>query len=70
MTTAALKTALNLRYEPIAFRNLDRARSFASRAVKALWVVLGDHDGDEGVAWVVCPADAARLERAGYEIVL
>lgn len=69
MTTAALKTALRLRYEPIAFRSLERARSFASRALKAMWVVLGDHDGETGVAWVVCPADAARLERAGYEIL-
>jgi len=69
MTAAALKTALGLRYTPIAFGNLDRARSFASRAVKALWVVLGDNDGETGIAWVVCPADAARLERAGYEIL-
>lgn len=67
-TTKSLKAALNLRYEPIAFGDLDRARSFASRCTKPMWVVLGDHDGDNGVAWVVCPSDAARLERAGYEL--
>lgn len=72
MTTKEIQARLNLRYEPIAFRSIERAHSFASRCGTAMWVVLGDIEIDgeveQGVAWVVCPADAARLERAGYEI--
>jgi hypothetical protein len=67
LTTKDLQAKLGLRYEPIAFRSLERAKSYASRCTKSMWVVLGDHDGDEGVAWVVCPADFEKLVRAGYE---
>jgi hypothetical protein len=45
------------------FRCLGYAESFAYRAIKPLRVMLGDDE----TFWVVCPADAARLERAGYE---
>jgi len=69
-TTKELQRTLNLRHEPIAFGSLERAKSYAARCTKPMWVVLGDVDEDTGtaVAWVVCPADAAKLERAGYEI--
>ncbi len=67
-TTKDLKTKLGLRYEPIAFSSLERAKSYAARCEKAMWVVMGDCDGDEATAWVVCPADAAKLESAGYEL--
>ena len=60
--TKSLKQTLNLRREPVAFRSLELAIRFAARA-KALWVM----HGDDCAAWVVCPADAARLEKAGYE---
>jgi hypothetical protein len=62
--TKTIKTALGLRYEPIAFSSVDRAQSWATHANKAMWVVLGNCP----VAYVVCPADAAKMERAGYEI--
>lgn len=52
-----------------AFRNLDLANLYADRCVKPHWIVLGDNDGDAGEYWVVTPADAQRLERAGYEMV-
>jgi len=45
------------------FRSLELARGFASKATKALWIILGDHPE----FWVVRPVDADRLERAGYE---
>jgi hypothetical protein len=53
------------------FRSLDLARFYAERCTKAHWVVQGDldDDGENGRFWVVLPADAARLEAAGYEIV-
>ena len=54
----------NLRHEPYRFTSLDSARSFAEHCAKPMRVVLGDN----GIAWVVCPSDAARLERAGYEL--
>jgi hypothetical protein len=59
-----LKAACKPRHTPYVFSSLERARSFASHAVKPMWVVLADYP----TAVVVCPADAARLERAGYEI--
>ena len=48
-----------------AARFNDRGLAFAhaASANKTLWVMLGD----DGKFWVVCPADAARLERMGYE---
>ena len=67
-TKKNLQATLGLRYEPIAFSSLERAQSYAAQCAKPMWVVLGDRDGDEATAWVVCPADAAKLERAGYEL--
>lgn len=45
------------------FRSLALARSFAGKAIRPLWIILGDHPE----FWVVRPVDADRLERAGYE---
>jgi hypothetical protein len=59
--------AMNLEGKTIRiarFRNLGTARSFAARCSK-MWLVLGD----DGEFWAVRPVDAARLERAGYEMV-
>lgn len=47
------------------FKSINLARSFAARGLKANWIVLGD----DGQYWVVRPVDAARLERAGHEII-
>lgn len=57
------KTAYGLKYEPAKYR--DRALAFASlrHAAKPMRVMLGDDQR----FWVVCPADAARLERQGIE---
>ena len=54
------------------FLRLENARSFAYRLGDGFGrIVLGDHDenGGNGKYWVVCPSDAARLEKAGYEII-
>lgn len=51
------------------FRNLSLAQSYADRCVKPHWIVLGDNDGENGEYWVVTPADAQRLEHAGYEML-
>ncbi len=54
-------TALNLRHAPEVIR--DEATAFKIAAsTRAGAVMLG-----EGAYWVVCLADAARLETAGYE---
>lgn len=45
------------------FGSLDLARSFAFRCLKPHRLILGDHP----CFWVVCPADAERLVRTGYE---
>jgi len=47
------------------FRDLDLARSWARHGVKIQAIVLGDHPE----YWVVTPAHATRLARAGYEIL-
>ena len=47
------------------FRDSATAASFHDRCSRPMRMVHGD---DETV-WVVMPADAARLDRLGYEIV-
>lgn len=49
------------------FRNLPLARSFALRASRPMFVILGDHR--TGEFWVVGAGTAKRLVAAGYEIV-
>ena len=72
--TQELRKTLGLRYEPTAFRSLDLARNHAAgcwkTAGKTRWIVQGDYDdeADQGVFWVVCPRDAERLMKAGYEL--
>lgn len=61
--TKQVQTSLNLRYEPDAFVSLANALSFAHGCHKPHRVMLGD----DGRFWVVCPADADVLDRAGYE---
>ena len=53
------------------FTSLANARSHAARCVKTHWIILGDidEDGLNGKYWVVMPADAARLEKSGYQII-
>ncbi len=46
-----------------SFTSLALARSFASRCHKPHRIMLGDHP----CYWVVSPADAECLARAGYE---
>jgi hypothetical protein len=55
------KAALGLRDRPVVIRSEASAHAIAGRT-KAGAVMLGD-----GAFWVVCLADAARLEAAGYE---
>ncbi len=55
------------KHRPIVFHSQEHAESCAARS--GLWIVLGHCDGDVGEYLVVTPADAARLERAGYEIL-
>ena len=50
------------------FRNINAARRWAAASSRPTWIVMGDHDGETGVYWTARPVDAARLERAGYEI--
>lgn len=54
---------MTLRHEPAKFQNPHAARSYAYRS--GMRVVLGD----DGMFWVVVPADAATLERNGYEVL-
>lgn len=63
LTDAAKKTAeaLGLRRTPGVYRDERNAFAAADRE-RAGTVMLG-----EGAFWVVCLADAARLERAGFE---
>lgn len=49
------------------YRELANATSALTHAVKPMRIMLGDNDGENYEFWVVTPADASRLERAGYE---
>jgi len=62
LTTAAAnaRAALGLRYRPVVIRAQASAFAIAARC-KGHAVMLG-----EGAFWVVCLADAARLDAAGY----
>lgn len=51
------------------FHNLELANLHAEHCVKPHWIVMGDNDGEIGKYLVATPADAQRLERAGYEMV-
>lgn len=66
LTDAARKAAdaLKLKYRPVVVR--DEATAFRiADGTKAGTVILG-----ENAYWVVCLADAERLNRAGYEYAL
>lgn len=64
MSGSEIKIAYGLRHEPMRYRALRLALNAAYvHATKPMCVVLGD----DGRYWVVCPADASRLERAGLE---
>lgn len=67
MVNAKIKTLV--KGHIAVFRNLDLANLHAGHCVKPHWVVMGDNDGETGKYWVVTPADAQRLERAGYEMI-
>lgn len=47
------------------FNSITTAMSFVNRATKIWMVVLGD----DMKFWVVTPAEAAKLEKAGYEVI-
>ncbi|MFA7281325.1 MAG: hypothetical protein WC100_14675 [Sterolibacterium sp.] len=66
MTTSTLKSLI--KSTMLRFNTLANATSFINRATYPMRIVLGDHDGKRGEYWVVTPADASRLERAGYQM--
>jgi len=47
------------------FRDLDTARRFRDHTATEVRLLV---HGCDGYLWAVLPADAARLERAGYEV--
>ena len=66
MTTSPLKNLI--KSTMFRFNALANASNFANRATYPMRIILGDHDGERSQFWVVTPADASRLERAGYEM--
>jgi hypothetical protein len=56
-----MKTTTRTAYK---FHSRTRAFAFRDHCVALMRVILGDDD----LFWVVTPADAERLLRAGYEI--
>jgi hypothetical protein len=47
------------------FKDLGLAESFVNRCSYPMRIVMGDHP----MYWVVTPADAQRLVKAGYELI-
>jgi len=56
---------MKLRRKPVKFQNRNHAFSYADNPASYARVV----HGDDGLFWVVCPADAATLEKNGYEVI-
>ena len=50
--------------KPYKFSSWALAQSFIERCRKIYMIILGDDDK----FWIVTPADAMRLEKAGYQI--
>ncbi len=63
MDTRKYKKQLGLRYEPSRFSSRDAAFRWSNNTIKMSMVMLGC----DGKFWVVCPADATRLYKMGYE---
>lgn len=59
-----LKTTLGLRNNIDQFSNRDASFRWANNCIKLHIVMLGDN----GKFWVVCFADAQKLNKMGYEI--
>ncbi|KAB8153438.1 hypothetical protein EZY14_009400 [Kordia sp. TARA_039_SRF] len=57
------KDVLKLRYEPSRFNDRNRAFRWAKNTSKMSMVMLGC----DNRYWVVCPSDASRLHKLGYE---
>lgn len=62
-TATTSRVAYGLKYEPAKFHDRELAFRSLNSHIKPQRVMLGD----DGKFWVVCPADASRLERAGLE---
>lgn len=67
----AFMKAYSLRHQPDRFSCLEAARIALAFYVKMHMIVEVDENQTVFKAgyYVVCPADASRLERAGYKIV-
>ena len=63
MNAKQIKESNNLKHEPGIFNSRELAFSSLKHYVKSHRVILGENEK----YWVVCPADAARLEKNGYE---
>lgn len=48
------------------FYEIENAISFQNHAIKPMWIMLGD----DNRYWVVIPALAAALEKAGYQYAI
>lgn len=59
---------MNAKSTTFRFNTMASAKAFQARANDIMMIVLGNNDGDRGQFLVVTPADAARLQRAGYEL--
>ena len=58
-----VKAIYNLRHQPTIMCSRPAAFRWAEGMNKLHFVILGD----DCMFWVVCPADASRLIKAGYE---
>lgn len=66
----AFQRAYGLRYQPDRFSGLEAARIALAFYVKPHMVVEVTEEQLEFISgyYIVCPADASRLEKAGYRV--
>jgi hypothetical protein len=67
MNASEIRKRLNLRHNPSIFYNRNNAFNSLKHCVKSCYTVIL---GDCNQFWVVCYADAQRLQKMGYEIAI
>lgn len=65
----AFKKAYGLRYQPDRYVRLETATTALRHYIKPHRIIEVKASGFISGYYIVCPADASRLERAGYKVV-
>ena len=68
-STAFTATIAGKTINVLKFRSLRSAKNFARGYINPVHIMAGDHGDLWGEFWLCQKAEAAKLKRAGYEII-